>query len=116
MQTDKYAYNTDTKTLLLALQGEESLGKTKRVGFTIPERVIEVLEKAADERAKSKFVTEAIVEKIEKERQKKLYKLLLHDYAASGEEDVKLTKEWFMLEEEAYSNYAARNKQEAEKK
>ncbi|MFQ5560698.1 MAG: hypothetical protein ACE5FU_08950 [Nitrospinota bacterium] len=116
MQRNKYAHNADIRNLLLALQGEENLGKTKRVGFTIPERVVEILEKVTDERAKSRFVTEAIVEKVEKERQRKLSRSLLHDYAASGEKDAKMAEEWFMLDEEAYSNYAAKDKQTAEKR
>lgn len=116
MKGYKYADNLYDEDILTALKSRGQLGQTKRVGFTIPERVIEILEEVTDEREKSRFVTEAIIEKIEKEKEQEMFGLLLRDYAASGKEAAEQAEEWFSLDEEAYAKYAKQSAPKATKK
>ncbi len=63
----------------------------KRLNITLPEE----LDKALDGMpSKSGFIAEALKEKLEREKRKKLGELLIEGYKATKEEDKKLNKEW----------------------
>lgn len=115
MKGYRYTYNL-YDDILSTLKSRRQLGQTKRVGFTIPERVIEILGEVTSEREKSKFVTQAIMEKIEKEKKKEMFGSLLRDYAAAGKQDGKLAEDWFLIDEEAYTNYEKKSAPKATKK
>ena len=63
----------------------------KRLNITLPERVAEAIEVYQN---KSKFIAEAITEKIEKEKKEKLDKLLIEGYKNEYSSDNKINKEW----------------------
>ena len=63
----------------------------KRLNITLPEEVERALKPISN---KSRFIAEALKEKLEKERRKKLDELLVEGYKATREEDKELNKEW----------------------
>ena len=63
----------------------------KRLNITLPERIAEAIEVYQN---KSKFIAEAINEKIQKDRKEKLDALLVEGYRHEYSTDKKINKEW----------------------
>jgi metal-responsive CopG/Arc/MetJ family transcriptional regulator len=63
----------------------------KRLNITLPERVAEAIDVYQN---KSKFIAEAITEKIEKDKKEKLDTLLVEGYRHECSTDKKINKEW----------------------
>jgi len=63
----------------------------KRLNITLPDDIGQYLETI---RNKSSFIAEALKEKFERERKRKLDNLLIEGYKATKEEDKKLNIEW----------------------
>jgi len=63
----------------------------KRLNITLPEKVAEAIEVYGN---KSKFITEAIIEKIEKDKTAKLENLLVEGYKNEKSEDKKINTMW----------------------
>jgi len=63
----------------------------KRLNITLPEELCKELETVPN---KSSLIAEALKEKMERERKKKLDELLIEGYKAAKAEDKKLNKEW----------------------
>ena len=63
----------------------------KRLNITIPERVAEAIELYEN---KSRFITEAIIEKINKDKKKKLDNLLIEGYKNECGSDKEINKKW----------------------
>ena len=94
----------------------KSSDKTIRIGFTIPKSVVNALNQRTINGEKSRFVTEAIVEKIEKEIKNKKTQMLLREYADSGPYDAKLAEDWFVIENESQIKYEANQNSKTSKK
>ncbi|MHB8276545.1 MAG: hypothetical protein ACYDIA_02685 [Candidatus Humimicrobiaceae bacterium] len=63
----------------------------KRLNITLPERVAEAIEVYQN---KSKFITEAIIEKIKKDKKEKLDTLLIEGYKNEYSLDKKINQDW----------------------
>ena len=63
----------------------------KRLNITLPERVVQSIEVYHN---KSKFIAEAISEKIQKDEKEKLDTLLVEGYKSECIADKKINKEW----------------------
>ena len=63
----------------------------ERLNITLPE---EIAQKIKDLPNKSRFITEALKEKIERERKERLDRLLIEGYRATKEVDRKISEEW----------------------
>jgi len=63
----------------------------KRLNITLPEKVAEAIEVYGN---KSKFITRAIVEKIEKDQTGKLENMLAEGYKNEKSEDKKINAMW----------------------
>ena len=63
----------------------------KRLNITLPE---EIAQKIKDVPNKSRFITEAVKEKLEMINKEKLDKLLIEGYKRTREEDKKVDEEW----------------------
>ena len=63
----------------------------KRLNITLPERVAEAI---ATYENKSRFIADAINEKIERDRKEKLNTLLVEGYKSEGSTDKIINKEW----------------------
>lgn len=62
-----------------------------RLNITLPD---EIAKKLADKHNKSRFIAEALKEKLDRERQKRIEHLLLEGYAATAKEDADLHADW----------------------
>jgi hypothetical protein len=63
----------------------------KRLNITLPERVAEAI---APFENKSRFIADAIIEKIEKDKKEKLNTLLVEGYKSEYGADEKVNNEW----------------------
>lgn len=63
----------------------------KRLNITIPDEISSELEAVPN---KSRFITEALKEKLEREKREKMIELLTEGYIATKKEDKELNKEW----------------------
>ena len=63
----------------------------KRLNITLPERVAEAI---ATYENKSRFIADAINEKIERDKKEKLDTLLVEGYKSEGSADKIINKEW----------------------
>ena len=70
-----------------------------RLNITLPD---EMAKKIANKRNKSRFIAEALKEKIEREEQKQIEQLLLEGYSATSKEDAKLEADWEKAEIEGW--------------
>jgi hypothetical protein len=77
--------------LILCIINTEVIYMVRRLNITIPEDVAKRLDNV---RNKSKFISDAVREKLEKLEKEKLEKLLAEGYKAVKEEDKKINDEW----------------------
>ena len=63
----------------------------KRLNITLPEEIIEEIKNIPN---KSRFITQALKEKLERTKREKLDELLIEGYKATKEEDKRIDKEW----------------------
>ena len=63
----------------------------KRLNITLPDELYRALDGVPN---KSRFIAEAIKERLERERKKRMDELLVEGYKATKEEDQKLNEEW----------------------
>lgn len=62
-----------------------------RLNITLPD---EIAEQLAEKHNKSRFIAEALEEKLEREKRKKIERLLREGYKANSKEDRKLNVDW----------------------
>lgn len=65
-----------------------------KLNFTIPEDVVTMLKASVGERSRSRFVSEAIHEKLTRLEQEQLRHMLIEGYSARREEDAEVNKDW----------------------
>ncbi|MFO7979926.1 MAG: hypothetical protein R6V00_03710 [Candidatus Aminicenantes bacterium] len=63
----------------------------KRLNITLPKGLYEELKPVPN---KSRFISEAVKERLEREKKEKLDKLLIEGYKATKDEDKELNEEW----------------------
>ncbi|MDN5366249.1 MAG: CopG family transcriptional regulator / antitoxin EndoAI [Thermacetogenium sp.] len=63
----------------------------KRLNITLPEELYREIESVPN---KSRLIAEALKEKLEREKKKRLAELLIEGYRATKEEERKLNEEW----------------------
>lgn len=62
-----------------------------RLNITLPD---EIAKQLSEKHNKSRFIAEALKEKFEKEKRKKIERLLREGYKASSKEDKELNEDW----------------------
>ncbi len=70
-----------------------------RLNITLPD---EIAKKIANKHNKSRFIAEALKEKIEREKQKRIENLLWKGYNAASKEDARLRADWEKSEIEGW--------------
>ena len=70
-----------------------------RLNITLPD---ELSKKIANKHNKSRFIAEALKEKIEREKQKRIEHFLLEGYNATSKEDANLQADWEKSEIEGW--------------
>ncbi len=63
----------------------------KRLNITLPEEIVHEIKSFPN---KSRFITEALKEKIERIKKEKIDKLSIEGYKATKEEDKRIDEEW----------------------
>jgi len=63
----------------------------QRLNITLPEEIVHEIKSFPN---KSRFITEALKEKIERIKKEKIDKLLTEGYKATKEEDKRIDEEW----------------------
>lgn len=76
--------------------------KFKRIAISIPDSTLMELKQLVPERKRSKYIAEAIEEKLSEEKRKRLSEEMIKGYMQNQEEDRGLAEEWFHIEEEAF--------------
>lgn len=64
---------------------------TKRLNITLPEKIAEALEEYNN---KSRFIAEALVEKIQRDKKEKMDRLLVEGYKKEGQKDKAIDRDW----------------------
>lgn len=72
----------------------------KRLNITLPEGLYQEIESIPN---KSRLIAEALKEKLEREKKKRLDELLVEGYKATKEEERKLNEEWENITLEEWS-------------
>lgn len=78
---------------------------TVRLNITLPEALARQLDKLAGARKKSRFITEAVRERIEEIENEQLQKLLEEGYKAASGESLAITKEFEPVDLEGWDEY-----------
>lgn len=66
----------------------------KRVNITLPEDVIEILNKKSKDGEKSSYIAEAVREYSKNKSRQTLIREMIKGYQTTAEEDIKLSEEW----------------------
>ncbi|MCG2710797.1 MAG: ribbon-helix-helix domain-containing protein [Candidatus Omnitrophica bacterium] len=70
-----------------------------RLNITLPD---EIAKEIADKHNKSRFIAEALKEKLDREKQKQIENSLWEGYNAASKEDAKLQADWEKTETEGW--------------
>lgn len=76
-----------------------------RLNITLPKEVAESLTLVAGPRKRSRFIAEAIAERIERTRKVELEKALEEGYSAVRQESIALSKEFATVDLEGWDEY-----------
>ncbi len=74
----------------------------ERINITLPEETIRLLDHAAPNGSRSRFIDQAIKHFIRTESRKQLKDRIKKGAIARAERDLGLVEEWFTMEEEAW--------------
>ena len=78
---------------------------TVRLNITLPEDLVHQLDSLVGPRKKSRFITEALRQRIEKIKNEHMKKLLEEGYKARKSESLDMTKEFQPLDLEGWDEY-----------
>ena len=79
--------------------------ETVRMNITLPSSLAKELKQITAQRKRSKFISDAIAQKIKQLKKQELEKLLVEGYQATKKEGLKLTKEFEQLDIEGWDEY-----------
>ena len=79
--------------------------ETVRMNITLPSSLVKELKQITGPRKRSRFISDAIAQKIKQLKEQQLEKLLVEGYQATKEEGLKLTKEFELLDIEGWDEY-----------
>lgn len=74
----------------------------ERVNITLPKETIELIDKLAEKRARSRFLNEAVHFYVKEKGQANLKRLLKEGYIKHAKRDLDIAREWFHLEKEVW--------------
>jgi metal-responsive CopG/Arc/MetJ family transcriptional regulator len=81
------------------------LMETVRMNITLPSSLAKELKQITATRKRSRFISDAIAQKIKQLKKQELDQLLVEGYQATMEEGLKLTKEFEQLDIEGWDEY-----------
>ena len=78
---------------------------TIRMNITLPKEIVQALDELTGPRKRSRFISEAIRQRIEQLRNEELEKILEEGYQANKKESLALTKEFEAVDLEGWDEY-----------
>ena len=78
---------------------------TVRLNITLPKELAHVLNKLTEPGKRSRFIAEAIKQRIEQKQKEKLEQILEEGYRVAGKENITLTKEFEAADLEGWDEY-----------
>ncbi len=78
---------------------------TVRLNITLPKQLFEAMNRMTEPRKRSRFIAEAVRQKIEQKEKEEMEKLLEEGYQASAEEGLAVTKEFESADLEGWDDY-----------
>ena len=79
--------------------------ETVRLNITLPKGLVQAMNRVAEPRKRSRFIAEAVRQKIEQNEKEALEKLLVEGYRAAAKESLALTKEFESVDLEGWDDY-----------
>ena len=79
--------------------------ETVRLNITLPKGLVEAMNQVTEPRKRSRFIAEAVRQKIEQKEKEELEKLLVEGYQAAAKESLALTKEFESADLEGWDDY-----------
>ena len=79
--------------------------RTVRLNITLPEELAQALEKLVSPRQKSRFIAEAISQRIKKIQNEELERTLEEGYRARKDESISIAKEFESIDIEGWDEY-----------
>jgi len=79
--------------------------ETVRLNITLPKGLVQAMNRMAEPRKRSRFIAEAVRQKIEQNDKEELEKLLIEGYRAAAKESLALTKEFESADLEGWDDY-----------
>lgn len=75
---------------------------TKRINVVLPVKTIEVLDRVAPKRNRSRMISEAVLHYVESKAKSNLAERLKAGALANAKRDLEIAQEWFSLDQEAW--------------
>jgi len=79
--------------------------ETVRLNVTLPKGLVEAMNRLTEPRKRSRFIAEAVRQKIEQKDKDEMEKLLIEGYQAVAKESLALTKEFESADLEGWDDY-----------
>ncbi len=79
--------------------------ETVRLNVTLPKGLVEAINRVAEPRKRSRFIAEAVRQKIEQKEKEEIEKLLVKGYMAAAKESLALTKKFESADLEGWVDY-----------
>ena len=80
------------------VEAKKALGPKQRVGFIIPKRILDELEKITSNRGRSQFVSSALAKSIDEIKKSEKLKELAKKYEDFSKESKEIAKDWHGLD------------------
>lgn len=79
--------------------------ETIRLNITLPKGLVEAMNRVTEPRKRSRFIAEAVRQRIEQKEKEEMDRLLAEGYRASAKESLSLTKEFESVDLEGWDDY-----------
>ncbi len=79
--------------------------ETVRLKVTLPKELVETMNRVTEPRKRSRFIAEAVKQKIEQKEKEEMEKLLIEGYQSAAKESRALTKEFERTDLEGWDDY-----------
>ena len=79
--------------------------ETVRLNVTLPKGLVEAMNRLTEPRKRSRFIAEAVRQKIEQKNKDEMEKLLIEGYQAVAKESLALTQEFESADLEGWDDY-----------
>ena len=79
--------------------------ETVRLNVTLPKELVEAMNRVAELSKRSRFIAEAVRQKIEQKEKEEMEKLLVEGYQAAAKESLAITEDFESADLEGWDDY-----------